>query len=122
MLRNDDGLSRRFDFYQHPVQPLNCPFIQIRGRLIQHEHTGIGGVTGGAGNLLLFSSRQFKNIPVHQIIELQVAFCFFEALLNLLPWDAEIFAAEYKLAGGIEVKELTFGILKNASGERCNIG
>ena len=61
VLRDHNGLTFSFPSEQCLLQLLNSVNVQIGCRLIQHHHLRAQSRNGGAGNLLLFSAREFKD-------------------------------------------------------------
>ena len=99
--------------------------IQIGGRLVHDDNLRQRRVDGAAGNLLLLAARQFKNIPIHQLLQIQPVNDLLQTLLHLRAGNILIFQIEGHLACGVQMKELGAGILEYAAhhpghlGKRC---
>ena len=115
MFGHEDRHAGGFHGFQQALQFSDALQIQIRGRLIQHHHSGHGRINAAAGDLLLFASRQGENAAVHQRLQPQLTYYLVQTATHLFPGHILVFQLKSQLSCGIRVKELSSGILKHTA-------
>ena len=121
MLRQHDGLALVLHLRQDVVQASYRLLVEIRRRLIHHEHAWSGRVNRAAGNLLLLAAGKLKDVAVHQRVELHVDARPVEPAAHLVTRQSLVLAAKHQLTCGVHVEELALGILKYTADKRRRV-